>query len=202
MRHRRMERAATLAILAAVVGALSIACEETPEPEPQPSPFLPAPEATDPAPARDAAQALGRALKTRLLAAMAEGPRAAVEACANEAQAITARVGEEHGARVGRSSLRLRNPANAGPAWVTEWLEAQGERPAEGVTPLATAGGWRARFIGPIAIEGPCLACHGPEEGIAPDVRALLDERYPGDRARGYALGDLRGAIWAEVDLR
>lgn len=201
MRHRLIERATTLAIVAAALAAVAVACEETPAPEPELSPIAPA-EPSAPDRARDAAQALGRALKTRLLAAMAEGPRAAVEACADEAQAITARVGEERGARVGRSSLRLRNPANAGPAWVTEWLEAQGERPAEGVTPVATVADGRARFVGPIAIEGPCLACHGPEEGIAPDVRALLDERYPEDRARGYALGDLRGAIWAEVDLR
>ncbi|MCA9605287.1 MAG: DUF3365 domain-containing protein [Myxococcales bacterium] len=207
-------RAVLLSLLTSLAAIAVVACEEAAPEEPAAEPAPEPREPTEPASpnaesaaresARDAAQQLGRALKTRLLAAMAEGPRAAVEVCSNEARTITARVAEETGARVGRSSLRLRNPDNAGPAWVRTWLETTGERAAEGVTPTTTMAddGRVARFVAPIAIEGPCLTCHGPEDGIAPDVRALLDERYPEDHARGYQLGDLRGAIWAEVDVR
>jgi len=46
--------------------------------------------------------------------------------------------------------------------------------------------------------EGACLTCHGPTESIPEDVRAALRERYPDDKATGYAVGDLRGALWAE----
>jgi len=154
--------------------------------------------------AREAAQHLGRTLKTRLLAAMAEGgPGAAVRVCADEAQGLTARAAEEQGARVGRSSTKLRNPENRGPEWVTAWLETHGERTAQGVTPMSGIAGEPpvARFVGPIGLEAPCVTCHGDPDGISEDVRALLRERYPDDEATGYAAGDLRGAIWAEVPL-
>jgi hypothetical protein len=153
--------------------------------------------------ARDAAQHLGRTLKTRLMAAMAEGPGPAIRVCADEARELTARAAEERGARVGRSSTKLRNPENAGPEWVTTWLEAHGERPAQGVEPMSGIGGDPpvARFVGPIGLEGPCLMCHGDAEGIPEEVRSVLRERYPEDEATGYSAGDLRGAIWAEVPL-
>ncbi len=151
--------------------------------------------------AREAAQHLGRTLKARVVEAMQEGPEAAARVCAEEAQALTAAAAEARGARVGRSSLRLRNPANEGPDWVRGWLREQGERPAEGVAPASGIAGEPpvARFVAPIALEGPCLTCHGDPAAIAPEVRAVLSERYPHDRATGYALGDLRGALWAEV---
>ena len=38
-----------------------------------------------------------------------------------------------------------------------------------------------------------CLACHGKD--INPDVASALDAAYPQDQARGYALGDIRGAF-------
>lgn len=151
--------------------------------------------------ARDAAQHLGRTLRARLLAAMQEGPGAAVRVCAEEAQALTARAAEERGARVGRSSLRLRNEANEGPGWVRTWLRQQGERTAADAEPASGIAGPVARFVAPIAIEGPCLACHGDPAGIPAEVRSVLAEHYPRDRATGYALGDLRGALWAEAPL-
>ncbi|MBX3271308.1 MAG: DUF3365 domain-containing protein [Sandaracinaceae bacterium] len=214
------------ALAGALAGAVAVACDEPAAPAAPVEPVEPAPvEPTSPAgppppaagsagrapasdaetrgveSAREAAQELGRTLKTRLLAAMADGPRAAADVCSAEAQQIGARVAEARSATVGRSSLRLRNPANAGPAWVREWLEARGEGPAQGVTPAMGIAEGRARFVAPIAIEGPCLACHGRPEGIAEEVRALLAERYPEDRAVGYEEGALRGALWAEVDL-
>lgn len=157
--------------------------------------------------AREAASTLGRTLKTRLLAAMAEsGPIGALEVCSTEAQLRTREVGEGASARVGRSSLRLRNEANTGPDWVRDALSRLGERPAAGVQPIRVvveADGRRvARFAAPIAVEGPCLTCHGPRDSLAPDLREALARRYPNDRALGYAVGDLRGLVWAEVDVR
>jgi len=32
-------------------------------------------------------------------------------------------------------------------------------------------------------------------------VKAELAQRYPHDRALGYAAGDLRGALWAEAPV-
>ncbi len=155
--------------------------------------------------ARGAMQTLGQTLKTRLVTTMKEqGPVAALDVCATNAQALTAEVTRDQGVTVGRSSLRLRNPANAAPDWVAAWLREQGERPAAGVVGLTGSatlpdGTQVMRVLQPLVIEGPCLVCHGPDAGRAPELTAALADRYPDDTATGYAAGDLRGAMWAEA---
>ncbi|MFW6049818.1 MAG: Tll0287-like domain-containing protein [Myxococcota bacterium] len=157
--------------------------------------------------ARTGARTLGQTLKGRLLAAMEEGgaPRA-MEVCADEAQQLARGAAERTGTTVGRSSLRLRNPDNAPPDWVRDWLVDQGERKADGVEGFARVesaeDGEVARVLVPIAVEGPCVSCHGPREELSPEVRALLDARYPEDEAVGYGAGDLRGALYAEAPVR
>jgi hypothetical protein len=189
-------------------GGCEGACERQPaEPEilapGDPSAIeAPAPEEAALERADAAASELGRTLKVRLTAAMAEGgPSMAMAVCADEAQALTAQVGERTGAAVGRSSLRLRNPRNEGPDWVRAWLEAQGDRPAAQAQPLRRVQGGRAQVVRPIGTEGMCVTCHGSAEAVPDEVRTVLDERYPDDRATGFREGDLRGALWAEVPL-
>jgi hypothetical protein len=156
--------------------------------------------------AEAAAKKLGGALRTRLTDAMNQGgPINAVRVCAEEAKGMTANVQKETGVSVGRASLRLRNAESAPPSWVGDWLTAQGERKAEGVTGMSavvdTPKGKMARVIKPIAIEAACLSCHGDPASIANEVRGVLKEKYPSDRATGYAIGDLRGALWAEAPV-
>lgn len=52
----------------------------------------------------------------------------------------------------------------------------------------------------PIIVRQPCLACHGTERDIAPDVVRIIREEYPDDKATGY-VGDFRGAISVQVPL-
>lgn len=186
---------------------VTIACTGPTAPEIAPEAVSPA-QGVDPAAEARAAAAvdqLGKRLKERLVTTMqAEGPVAAMALCATQAQPMTREVAETSGVRVGRSSLRLRNPKNAPPDWVGAWLVEQGERPAEGVEGRVRAatradGTAVVRVLEPLAIQPPCLTCHGPPEAQLPDLTAALAERYPDDKAVGYALGDLRGAIWAEA---
>lgn len=150
-----------------------------------------------------AATQLATTLRGRLTAALREGgPARAATVCADEAQGIVAQVRRDTGVTVGRSSLRLRAPADAAPDWVAQWLRAQGERPAAGVAGVRSVSNDRGRVLRPIAVEGPCVMCHGAATAIPAEVRAVLAARYPGDRATGYAVGDLRGALWAEATRR
>jgi hypothetical protein len=55
------------------------------------------------------------------------------------------------------------------------------------------------RFLRPIRVAQPCLACHGTPATYSPAVRGLLRERYPQDQAVGYQVGDLRGAISVRI---
>ena len=150
---------------------------------------------------------LGSTLKTQLVSTMADsGPVAALVECSSNAELLTNSVATELGVRVGRSTMRPRNPANRGPDWVEAWLSEQGHRQAEGVTGVESTarrpdGTQIAQVLRPLGIAPPCLVCHGDPETLAPELKAELSARYPNDQATGYALGDLRGAMWAEVEI-
>ncbi|MEM9556139.1 MAG: DUF3365 domain-containing protein [Acidobacteriota bacterium] len=118
----------------------------------------------------------------------------AIEVCKDRAPAIAAEVSARQELRIGRTSWKLRNPANAPPAWATPLLEGRPESPRFAAGPDGTLG---ATF--PILVAEPCLRCHGQAESLAPTVRAALDDLYPDDRATGFAAGDLRGWFWVEV---
>ncbi len=136
-----------------------------------------------------------RELKNALLEGMAAGPAAAIDACKLEAPAIVARLSTD-GAIVGRSSHRLRNPANAGPEWVSPVIAAY----------LADKDGWQPRvieldsgrtgYIEPIVLQPLCATCHGTD--LKPEIAERLAELYPEDLGTGFEVGDLRGVFWVE----
>lgn len=135
-------------------------------------------------------------LDTVRQAMQAGGPVQAIGACQLLAPGIAVRHGKAPW-RVGRTSLRLRNPANAPDAWEAQVLERFARDFAAG-KPLgelrhsAVVDG-EFRYMQAIGVGEPCLACHGKD--LSEPVRAALRERYPGDAAQGFAAGDLRGAF-------
>lgn len=141
----------------------------------------------------------GAQLRTALQAAMNEGgPLAAIRVCNEAAPAIAQASAAHSGAAVGRTSLKLRNPANAPDAHEHAVLDAFAEAmkpggqdaPPERIDVLADG---RVRYMSAIVMQPPCLACHG--ESIAPQVAEAIDALYPDDEAYGYRVGDLRGAF-------
>jgi hypothetical protein len=134
----------------------------------------------------------------------AGGPKAAVKVCTELAPQITARMSRENGWKVTRVGTRVRNPMLGIPdAWEQQVLAKFSDRAEKGESfeKMAHAeiveepGGKYFRFMKAIGVQPQCLACHGDSEKIDPEVKALLDERYPHDKARGYKVGDLRGAV-------
>jgi len=125
--------------------------------------------------------------------------------CNKVAPTIARNQSEKHGWKVGRTSLKLRNPDNAPDEWETMVLKQFEERAAAGENPAEMArfevveqNGARAfRFMKAIGMppldKAPCLKCHG--ENIEPALAAKLDELYPDDQARGYRPGMIRGAF-------
>ena len=178
MRNRAMLAALTFAALAANASAADI-------------------EALT-AEARAAVKGFAVALKGELKAAIeAGGPEHALGVCNSAAPMIGADSSAAYGGEVGRTSLRLRNPANAADAWELAVLEDFEARKAAGE---AVAGLERAEIIGSvfrymkaILTAELCTKCHGSD--IAPEVVELLALHYPEDRARGFAVGDIRGAF-------
>ena len=203
-----------LAVTACAPGTDQDAATERPlqaqgDPLPPPAPAT-ATSATDPAldRAKAAAMAFSGQLRGKLQAAMqAGGPTAAVDVCHAEAPAIADAVMAEHGVQLGRVALpgRNRHPDHAAGDWKLATLQAfqqavDGGAPAAEQVAVVADGlpdGVALRMMRGIATEPPCLACHGSE--VAEPVRAAIAQHYPGDHATGFAVGDLRGALWVEV---
>lgn len=135
-------------------------------------------------------------LETVKSAMQAGGPLKAVEVC----QLQAAQIASAHSRapwQVGRTSLQVRNPANAADAWERQVLlqfaqRAAAGEPLAGMQHSAVVAG-ELRVMQAIAVGEPCLACHG--KTLKPELAALLEQRYPQDQARGYELGALRGAF-------
>jgi len=161
--------------------------------------------------ADDAADELLRQLMGRLQKAMNEGgPSAALHVCSDVAQDVTTSLGDEQQISIRRTGLRVRNPTNRPDDFETTWLQEAAAAVAAGDTaaPLyqvmrAPAGGYELRHLRPIIFPGGmCSQCHGGEDEIQPQVRALLRELYPADQATDFKPGDLRGAVSVRVPLR
>lgn len=148
---------------------------------------------------RAIAAQFGAELRAELQAAMTEGgPLAAIRVCNEDAPRIARAAAEQSGAEVGRTSNRVRNPAN-GPdehekgvlvEFAEEIAAGANEQVPERLDVLADG---RVRFMSAIVTQPPCLACHG--EQLAPPVAAAIDALYPEDQATGYRVGELRGAF-------
>lgn len=147
------------------------------------------------------AQALIPPLQQALLASVQQamrdgGPQAAVTRCQVQAPLLT-RANSPAPWRVGRTALRVRNPDNAADAWEREVLERFAQRAAagealQGMHESAVIDG-QFRYLQAIPTGEPCLACHGPV--IPADLAERIDRLYPADQARGFRLGELRGAF-------
>ena len=151
---------------------------------------------------REAIQSFAGALQERLTSAMAAGgPAAAIEVCKIAAPEVAAAASHALGWRIGRTSLKLRNPANAPDAWELAVLRKFEARRAAGEDParfdhaefVAGDGKRTFRYMKAIGTQPVCTLCHGAH--VAPEVAARLDALYPEDRARGFEVGDLRGAF-------
>jgi hypothetical protein len=129
------------------------------------------------------------------------GPDLAIASCHIDVRLVTQRFARA-GIAVGRTSDRLRNPANKAPAWTKDIVIANAGRRARDVEGYVADLGDRIGVLRPISQESVCASCHGPAERLSPKVRALLAERYPADKAVGFSKGDLRGWFWVEMPKR
>lgn len=142
-------------------------------------------------------------LQGELKAAVEQGgPTKAIRVCKDRAPAIAEDLSQKTGWQVGRVSLKTRNGAlNAPDDWERAALLDFDQRKTAGedVKTMSKAelvdaeGGKRFRFAKPIPTQELCLACHGTQ--VSEEVTAALAESYPDDQARGYSLGDIRGAF-------
>ena len=140
-------------------------------------------------------QALSGALQSQMKAG---GPSAAVDFCNVHASSLVDSLMQEHGVSIRRTSMRYRNPANAPTALERAYLSRfdsifeTGQEPRGEVVYVEG----EVHYFQPIFLSDACLKCHGSVRDIGMETQALLEARYPEDRATGFKPGDLRG-MWS-----
>lgn len=159
------------------------------------------------APLLERARTAADTLFARLLGRLNEeyqqgGAERGVRVCTQVAQELTREIATEQGVQIRRVSLKNRNPRNAPDPWERQVLQ-RWERDLKAGKQIGEVAQWRTergqrvyRYMRPITIAMPlCLECHGDPKTINPEVRRLIRQNYPNDKATGYKLGDLRGAF-------
>ncbi len=158
---------------------------------------------------RAAATALNETLGTRMTRSLRDsGPEGAMSVCAWQARALADEVGQKDGVTVKRTSLKLRNPANAPDAYEKELLARlaararEGDLPDESLDERRENGRTVYRYARPLVAGPLCITCHGRPADIPAEVRRMLETRYPEDAATGYGAGDFVGIVSVVIPER
>lgn len=135
------------------------------------------------------------ALRSTLARTFAAGGVAATESTfaqvCKPVKAQAMRMAQQHGWVIAQLAERNRNPDNAPDDEARTVLREMQRDPA--LVSVVRTTTYRARtgtrYFRRITVEPTCLACHGKREARP----AFVQQQYPGDKAFGFAAGDLRG---------
>ncbi len=151
------------------------------------------------------ARKVATTLPPKLLASLQEeisksGPEGAISVCKDMAPKMVGEISRQTGWKIKRVSLKARNDARAIPdAWEKAALEDFDKRAAAGEPPAQLEKGEKIdneyRYVKALPVQPLCLSCHGPADQLTPAVKSTLSQHYPNDRATGYSVGQIRGAI-------
>lgn len=150
---------------------------------------------------QEIAQATFAAMSGRLQAAMQEGGVAyAAQYCNTAALPIADSLSGVYGAKIRRTSLKVRNPEDrpddlektALEQYARDWSAQLPLKPKAVLIDNQTVA-----FYAPIKVNALCLSCHGElGTSLKADDYDTLKSLYPEDQAIGYKDGDWRG-LWS-----
>lgn len=128
------------------------------------------------------------------------GSEGAISVCKDMAPKMAGEISQQTGWKIKRVSLKARNDDRAIPdAWEKAALEDFDKRAAAGESPdqleKGESVGNEYRYVKALPVKQLCLSCHGPADQLSPAVKSALSQHYPNDRATGYSVGQIRGAI-------
>jgi hypothetical protein len=127
----------------------------------------------------------------------------AVSVCSDTAQVLTNNFGLQKGVFIRRVSFKNRNENNYPDDFEKkvltrfELLKQNNELndKTEHFEVVKEGEYTYLRYLKPILIQAECLNCHGNKDEMMPEVKELIALKYSGDKAVGYNIGDLRGAV-------
>lgn len=162
----------------------------------------------DEAPGLQAARKVASSVPPKLLQVLVTeidkgGPESAINVCRDKAPEMARSASEQTGWTIRRVSLRNRNPKAVPDPWERAALEDFDRRAAAGESPATLEKGEivsqgtqkEYRYMKALPVQQICIACHGPAESLSPAVTAQLKLHFPDDKAIGYSLGQIRGAM-------
>lgn len=124
----------------------------------------------------------------------ANGVPKSIGICQTQAPKLAKAISDTSNVTIGRTSFQLRNPNNTPPPWASSFVKDRVEKEVNVELDDKSLG-----VLLPIRLKETCLKCHGAKDTIMPEVADAIHERYPSDKATGFAAGDLRGYFWVEV---
>jgi hypothetical protein len=149
-------------------------------------------------------QTLGKNMKEHMKKG---GPMDALNFCSNEAYSLTESVNKKlnSNVKIKRVSTEFRSVANKPDANEKIVLDSLMELQKSGVILpqyiVQKVGEKSFKYYKPIMIDnGVCLKCHGNLEDEK--IKTAISKRYPQDKAVGYKMNDLRGAVVAEIETK
>lgn len=146
---------------------------------------------------------LGGALRSKLQETIkTSGFAAAIPVCKDMAPAKAKEVSEKYKASIRRVSLKNRSTSNTPDPYEALMLENMEHDQAEGklkeayVEVVTSANGRKSlRLMKPVVTEALCLNCHGMPDKLNPEAAKAIKDLYPDDKATGYGLNQIRGAV-------
>lgn len=188
-------------VFVVAVSALVFACNSSPDNEAEvAAPVETAPEEVNYSTlgsliANQTQQALGGELK----AAMQRGGVAeAVAYCNLQALPITDSLARFYDVSIKRATLKPRNVQNAATENEQEIFAVWEDKKANNgeISPVLFESENAVDFYSPIVLQAMCTTCHGVKnESFSAETASIINQKYPEDKATGYAEGDLRG-MW------
>ncbi len=173
-----------------------------------------APAFADEAKLLEEARGIASSIPPKLLSVLDEeikkgGAEGAIGVCREKAPAMAKAASEKSGWAIRRVSLKNRNPKAVPDAWEEAVLKEFDKRAAAGEKPtslekgaIVTVDGKQMyRYMKALPTQDLCLNCHGTPDRISPAVQAKLQELYPADKAVGYHLAEIRGAMTIKKPL-
>jgi hypothetical protein len=137
------------------------------------------------------------------------GHAEAMGVCREKAPQMAKNLSEQTGWMIRRVSLKNRNPKAVPDAWEKAVLEDFDRRTAAGEKPTGLEKGEVVaegdkkfyRYMKALPTQDLCLNCHGTPDRIDAAVQTKLKEIYPDDKAVGYSVSEIRGAITIKKPL-
>lgn len=142
-------------------------------------------------------KSLGGELKKELKSGLKESPSKALGLCNIKAPIIAKKLNSNE-IKVGRVSLKNRNPLNKPKKWMLEEINKYHNKENNDEFVVVKINENKKGLLKPIMTMPMCLKCHGKEIDV--NLKNEISQLYPKDKATGYSVGDIRGFFWAEFE--